>query len=549
LNSSTNGAVAGRPAAPGDRAAAWIRLGLAALTIAVYASVRGNGFVTWDDGAYVVANPQVARGLTWDGVAWAFTALHAGNWHPLTWLSHMLDVQLFGMDAGAHHVVGLVLHVANALLLFDVLRRMTGATARAAFVAALFAVHPLHVESVAWAAERKDLLSTLFLMLALRAYGSYVRRPSAGRYVAVAAWFAAGLMAKPMLVTFPFLLLLLDHWPLRRAAGADGGPRWSRTWPELVREKTPLVALSAASCVIAFIAQRGSGAVSGIAGLSFEVRVANALTSYVAYVGKTLWPANLSALYLYAPTSAGLGHALGAACVLAVVTIAAVRSARRRPYLIVGWSWFVGALAPVIGLVQVGIQSMADRYTYVPSVGLFIAVSWGAADLAAAFRVPRVATTAAAALVVAACAVVASRQVQVWKDGAALWEHASRVTTGNFVAHVNYGYALQLQERDVEAVAEYSEALRLNPGYGLAHNDLGDALGALGRVDEAIAETSEAVRIEPSNAGWRCNLGFLLKSKGDFAAAKREFDAALRIDAANVEARRESDELARRGVR
>jgi tetratricopeptide (TPR) repeat protein len=540
-----------RPPIPdgGVGLAAWIRAGLVALNLAVYASVRGNGFVTWDDGAYVAANPQVARGLTRDGAVWAFTTLHAGNWHPLTWLSHMLDVQLFGMDAGAHHVVGLVLHVANTLLLFGVLRRMTGATARAAFVAALFAVHPLHVESVAWAAERKDVLSTLFLMLALGAYVEYARRPSARRYVAVAAWFAAGLMSKPMLVTFPFLLLLLDYWPLRRTAGAGGDPGAARTWRNLVREKVPLFTLSAASSAVAFLAQRGGGAVSEVARLPVGARVANALTSYVAYVRTTLWPADLSPLYLYGPTSIRFDAALGAALVLVVVTWLAVREAERRPYLIVGWLWFLGGLAPVIGLVQVGIQSMADRYTYVPSVGLFIVAAWGAADIAAAVRVPRYVVTTAAALVVAACAVVASRQVGVWRDSVALWRQATRASAGNFVAHVNLGFALQLQERNDEAVAEYSEALRLKPDYGLAHNDLGDVLGALGRVDEAIAETSRAVRIEPSNASWRCNLGFLLKTKGDVAAAKREFDEALRIEPANVEARRESDEFARRGVR
>ncbi len=601
-----------RPSRRREASAAWICAALAALTVAVFAGVRDNGFVTYDDGLYVLRNPWVARGLTWDGVRWALTAQWAGNWHPATWLSHMLDVQLFGMNPGAMHLVNLGFHVADTLLLFAVLDAATGARLRSAFVAAVFAVHPLHVESVAWIAERKDVLSTFFLLLAVRAHVAYARRPTRTFRAAVIAATAAGLAAKPMLVTLPFVLLLLDFWPLRRTA--DG----KTTARALVVEKIPLFALVAASCVVTFLAQRRGGAVVGVETLALSDRALNALTSYVAYVGKTFWPTDLAALYPLHPESLRLGPALAAAAFLAGVTVVASRERTRRPWFLVGWLWFVGTLVPVIGLVQVGVQSMADRYMYVPMIGLLVVVAWGVADFVADRRALRVATAAAASGVVLACAVAARRQITYWKDGDALWKRATEVTsTGNVIArvnlgglyfkegkldqavaefqealrvapncaiarndwglvllrqdaldaareqfetavrvdpdyaeaHVNLGLVLERQGRFAESVVEYRAALRVDPENGLAHNDLGDALGRLGKLDEAVAETNEALRIDPRNAAWRCNLAFLLQSKGDLVGAAREFDAALQIDPSNAEARRARDELSLRGVR
>jgi len=571
------------PAAAPDRAdgrrrgAAWICVALALLVVAAYEPVRRNGFVTYDDGLYVSENPWVARGLTWDGLRWALTAQRAGNWHPLTWISHMLDVQLFGMTPSAFHLVNLAIHAANTALVFLVLDRATGARGPSAFVAAVFGVHPLHVESVAWIAERKDVLSTFFLLVALAAYVAYARRPSATRYVAVASAFALGLLAKPMVVTFPFVLLLLDWWPLRRTA--------TRSPWALVREKLPLFAMSAASCVATFLAQRRGGAVMGTEALPFADRLLNAPTAYVAYVGKTLWPTNLAALYPLHRESLRATTALAAAALVVGVGVgvAAWRTRVKRPYFLVGWLWFVGTLVPVIGLVQVGVQSMADRYMYVPLIGLAVVAAWGVADFVAGRAASRVAAIAAASAIVVACVLATRDQIGHWKDGAALWTRAADVTEGNVVAHVNlggiafregrlddavrefeealriapdsavahedWGLVLLAREQFDAARAQFAEAVRLDPRYAEAHVNLGVALQDLGRLDEAIAATSEAVRIDPKNAAWRLNVAFLLQAKGDLVAAARAFDEALRLDPSNAQARRARDELAARGVR
>jgi tetratricopeptide (TPR) repeat protein len=598
--------VNGAATRPGARRVAWICAGLVALTAAVFAPVRSHEFVSWDDAAYVYQNPHVAAGLTRDGVRWAFTTFEQGNWHPLTWLSHMLDVQLFGMDAGAHHVVGVALHALNALLLFDVLRRMTGAPGRSAFVAAVFAVHPMHVESVAWAAERKDLLSALFLMLSLEAYVAYVRRPGTGRYLALCACFAAGLAAKPMIVTLPFVLLLLDHWPLARTAASP------RPWGPLVREKLPLFALAAASCAVTIAAQRSARAVAPADLFPLGDRLANASMSYVAYAAKTLWPARLAVLYPYPAAFPGWQTA-ATALLLAVVTVAAVRGARRRPYAAVGWLWFVGTLVPVIGIVQVGSQAMADRYSYVPMIGLLVAVAWGVPELVAARPRWNAALPVAAALAIAACAVAARRQVETWNDSGTLWEQALECTSGNVIAQINrgawlvdhgrtdealplladavrvapghpeaqnnLGHALRRQGKLDEAIVHFREALRLKPEFAAAYDNLGLALLQQGKLDEAIANLSEAlrlapgladahrnmsaaladagrpeaaideavaaVRLEPDNADGHYGLGDLLARTGRAGDAVREFETALRLDPNHADARRALDELQR----
>jgi tetratricopeptide (TPR) repeat protein len=543
------------PAARGGRAT-WICVALAVITVAVYAPVRGHEFVSFDDEAYVRANPHIAGGLTWEAVRWAFTSGYAANWHPLTWISHALDVSLFGMNAGAHHVVNLVLHVANTLLLFDVLRRATGALGRSAFVAALFAVHPLHVESVAWVAERKDVLSTLFWMLTLEAYVAWTRAPNARRYALVLLAFAAGLMSKPMLVTLPFALLLLDVWPLRRMTDAASAKR-------LVVEKIPLFLLAAASSVVTFLVQRAEGAVAGFEANPVGDRVANALISYVIYARNMFWPARLAAIYVQErplPTWKGVA----AAALLALVTILAVRGARRRPWFVVGWLWFLGTLVPVVGLVQVGMQSMADRYTYVPLVGLFVVVAWVATELADWERRRGAALPAAAVLATLACAVVARRQVETWKDSETLWRHAVDVEPDNAAAHNYLGDHLCWLGRWDEAVAEFREFVRISPdsaearnnlGYALmkrgdfgaaeaalrealqrdsafadAHENLGFTLRSQGRLDDAVVELNEALRLRPGFAAAHRDLAGVYAEQGRVGDAVREFETALRLD-------------------
>lgn len=511
----------------------WVALGLVALNISVYASVWRSEFVRFDDPDYVTQNPHVTAGLTWQGFKWALTTGHAANWHPLTWLSHMLDVQLFGMNAGAHHAVNLVLHVLNTLLLFGVLQRMTGATWRSALVAALFAIHPLHVESVAWVSERKDVLSTFFWMLTLLAYGAYVRKSGARRFALVLLLFALGLLAKPMVVTLPFVLLLLDVWPLRRIAlWADGRRMMSAadrsTAMRLVREKLPLFGLAAASSIATVIVQRRGGAVGNLAAYPVPVRLENALVSYVAYIGKMVWPARLSAFYPYRESLSA--WAAGTAFLLIVTTIGVVRGARRHPYLLVGWLWYLGTLTPVIGIIQVGLQSMADRYTYIPLVGLFIVVAWGAVDLAERWPRQRAVVPAVAALVLAACAVTARTQVATWRDSLSLWQHAVDVTTNNAYGQYNLGVVLVQAGRLDEGIARFREALRIDPNYSDVHIDLGNALNGRGAADDALAEFATVVRLRPDYAEAHNAYGNLLRSRGRNADAIAQYREALRLD-------------------
>jgi Tfp pilus assembly protein PilF len=504
--------------------------------VIVYAPVRHFGFVRWDDPDYVTDNVPVARGLTWQGAGWAFTSAHAANWHPLTWLSYMLDVQLHGMNAGPQHVTNLFLHVLNTLLLFGVLYRMTAAWGRSLFVAGLFAVHPLHVESVAWISERKDVLSTLFWMLTMWAYVAYVRRPGWRRYLPVVAFFALGLMAKPMLVTLPFVLLLLDFWPLRRVelgggAGEPGLAALRQRIPglaRLVREKLPLFVLAALSSVVTFVVQRHVGAVAGLERFPLGLRLTNALASYLGYIGKTLWPARLAAFYPLSVAIPVLQASLGA-LLLTAVTILAIRAGRRHGYFLVGWLWYVGTLIPVIGLVQVGRQSMADRYTYVPLIGLFLIAAWGAPELVGRWRYGGIALPAAAACVLLACAGLARAQVRNWSDSASLWQHALEVTEDNYVAHNNFGAVLLKQGKTGEALPHIVEALRIKPDFADAHNNLGMVQVQQGKLNEAIPHFIEALRIDPDFAEAQYNLGMVLVRQGKLDEAAQRFAEAVRI--------------------
>jgi cytochrome c-type biogenesis protein CcmH/NrfG len=570
---------------------------LVAATAAVYlfGGISHAGFVYFDDGKYVYfnggggyieQNDHVCAGLTRDSLRWAFYSMEQANWHPLTWLSHMLDVTMFGLWAPGHHLTSLVLHCANAVLVFLVLKSLTRAVWRSAAVAALFALHPLHVESAAWVAERKDVLSTFFGLLALGAYGAYARRPGLARYALVFLCLGLGLTAKPMLVTLPFVFLLLDYWPLRRAtalrwprgprpepqaprrAGAQAPPRRSRkarrgnaapaarTAPParepsplaaaglLVLEKLPLFLLAAVSCVVTYIAQQRSGAVVPAANLPFfPQRIENVLTAYVRYLGKTLWPEGLASLYPRRGENLHLGTALAAAALLLAISAAVVWAARHgRRYLAVGWCWYLGMLVPVIGLVQVGDQSMADRYTYLPSVGLFIMAAWGAAEATARWPHRRLVLALLAVVVLLPCMVLTARQAGYWADSETLFRRTLSVTTNNPITHNNLGNILTWRGRDLhdsvrsEAIQQYLLAIQIDPNYAEAYNNLGNTLQECNRVGEAIEQYRKAIQANPNYPQACFNLGNALVSLHELDQAIEQYEAAIRLKPDYVEA-------------
>jgi tetratricopeptide (TPR) repeat protein len=506
-------------------------VGLVLWTLAVFWRASANGFIDYDDD--ITKNPHVQAGLTLPSIAWAFTTVQSANWHPLTWLSLQLDYEIHGLDAAGFHLTNVGLHAANTLLLFLALRRMTGAAWRSGVVAALFALHPLHVESVAWLAERKDVLSTLFAMLTLLAYARYRERPGLARYLFVVLAFALGLTAKPMLVTLPCVLLLLDYWPLGQIAPAGAAVGKQAGWRWLVLEKTPLLSLSAACCVVTWYAQEQDRAIRSVEVYPVAVRLANALNAYVAYIGKTLWPVDLGAYYPHPGRSLSWGAAAWSGLLLAVASGLVLRTVRKFPYLAVGWSWYLGTLVPVIGLVQVGEQAMADRYTYFPLIGLFMAATWGLADLAARWR-RQSAAGAVAALALTLCSVLGWLQVPCWHDDETLWRHALAVTTSNAQAHNYLGAALGKQRRHEEAIAEFFAALRLAPGYAEAHYHLGVALAKVGRTAEAAEHYRTALQLDRSETQVHEQLGLALATLGQVDEAERHFRAALLSNPGNA---------------
>lgn len=511
---------------------AGVALSLLAVTLIVYLPVRNYPFIGFDDPGYVTENPKVLGGLTWSAVRWALTSGYFANWHPLTWISHMVDVQLFGMNSGAHHVTNLVLHLANTLLLFFLLFEMTGAIGRSAFVAALFAVHPMHVESVAWVAERKDVLSTAFWLLTTWAYVAYTRRPRLWRYGLVGLLYALGLMSKPMLVTLPCTLLLLDVWPLRRAVI---GTSDRAVWLRLLYEKIPLLALAAASSVITFLVQRTAGAMESLTVVPLSVRTANAIVAYWTYLQKLAVPTGLAILYPYR-TDLFIGTVVLALAALIAISVVAVRSRRTRPYMLVGWLWFIGTLVPVIGIVQVGKQPMADRYSYIPSIGLFVLVAWGAFDLLTRLRAPRVAGPLASVVLVGVYTLVAQQQREYWRLSSDLWKHTIAVAGENYLAENNLGWDLYREHKPTEAIPHYLEAIRLSPRFIGGHTNLALALAELGRTDEAIQHFQEALEIEPKNYLVNLHLGFAFSRKGQLDDAASQFKEAIRQKPDYVEA-------------
>jgi protein O-mannosyl-transferase len=503
------------------RSATWVCVLLLAVTLA-YAGASRCDFVNLDDPYYVTANGVVQAGLTWGGVRWAFTTMMASNWHPLTWLSHMLDVQVFGLDPAGHHLTSVVLHLLNVLLVFVVFRRLTGKAWPSLLAAALFGLHPLRVESVAWVGERKDVLSLSFALLGLWAYARYAERPSAARMSLVALCLALGLMAKAMLVTFPCILLLLDWWPLRRMRPP------ARRVLGLVAEKLPLFALSAAAVVVGVVATGRNAALGGAETFPLGVRLQNAVAAYVAYLAKTVAPVDLAAFYPYPRSFVWWQTAVGLA-LLAAATACVVRMRKRRPYLLVGWLWFVGTLVPVIGLVQTGSQAMADRYTLLPHVGLFLAVAWGVRELAVRSRAHARLATGLAVAALALFAVLTHRQTEVWRDSRTLFEHALAVTDGNWLAHNNLGDALVKEGRLAEAAAHFEESLRLLPAYPDAHYNLGVVRARMGQTDDAIVEYRAVLRLAPENVNARNNLGLLLLRSGAPGEAVEELTEVVRL--------------------
>jgi tetratricopeptide (TPR) repeat protein len=520
------------PAPPSQLALGVAALALVLATVLVYFPVHRYPFIGFDDPGYVTENPRVKAGLTFKSLAWAMTSNYFANWHPLTWISHMVDVQVFGLNAGAHHTVNLVLHVVNTLLLFVVLWRMSGAPWRSLAVAALFAVHPMHVESVAWIAERKDVLSTLLWLLTMWAYLAYTKDPRVRRYVLVLVLFALGLMAKPMVVTLPCVLLLLDVWPLKRAIIGESR---RGVWLRLIYEKVPLFALAAASSVVTYLAQRTSGAVESLSKLPLSVRAANALLSYWNYIAKLVWPQDLGLLYPY-PKTLWVGAVLGALVVIIAISILVGRLARTRPYLLVGWLWFVGTLVPVIGIVQVGKQPMADRYTYVPSIGLFVLAVWGAWDLLERLRMPRSIAWALPLAATAAYAIVARRQVDFWRSGVVLWEHTIAVTGANYLAENNLGWDLARENKPAEAIPHYLASIRESPRFAGSRTNLALALVAVGHYAEAIEQYEEALRLLPDSYLIHGNLAFALTHVDRLDDAVSHFKQAIKTKSDYVEA-------------
>ena len=495
---------------------------LAVATLAVYGQVISHQFISLDDDVYIRDNPMVAGGLTLKGIAWAFTTFHDSNWHPLTWLSHMVDSEIFGLNAGGPLLVNALIHVSNTLLLFLFLKRVTGASWRSAIVAALFALHPLHVESVAWAIERKDTLSTFFGLLSLLAYARYAEAPSWKRYALVALWLGLGLMAKPMLVTWPFVLLLLDYWPLRRLEWqpADGITRLARAWVPLIREKLPLFCLAAASMVVTYVAQAYGGTVLALVDAPFPLRLSNALASYAKYLLLTVWPSGLGVYYPLSPAGVPAWQLVAAVVLLFAITAMALKEARKRPYLIIGWLWFLGTLVPVIGLVQVGVgPAMADRYHYIPSIGLFMAIIFGLADLAIAWRIGRISIAVASAAVLVLFGSLAAFQVSRWRDSMTLFERTLSVTSDNLVIHFNLGHFLGQQGKYDEAVPHFAEALRIKPDFFDALINMGVSLLDQGRSAEAISYFHRALGVKPDNAKAHMQLALALvkQEKGDDA--------------------------------
>jgi len=519
-----------------------ICLALVLAIVVAFEPVASCNFVSYDDFQYVTGNPRVQAGITLDSVVWAFTTSYKSNWHPLTWLSYMLDCQLFGLNPFWYHFVNLLFHIANTLLLFEIFRRMTGLLWRSAFVAALFALHPVHVESVAWVAERKDVLSGFFWMLTIAAYLWYVHQRCISRYLLVALLFCFGLMAKPILVTLPFVLLLLDYWPLGRfrRAGQNQHESSMHTEPKdsdshtaslggLILEKVPLFILSAASVVVTFVVQSSGRAMASMAAFGLRFRLSNALVSYVRYIGKTIYPTRLAVLYPLRLEGLPLWQPIVSFVLLVAISVAVIYAVRRRPFFLVGWLWFLITLVPVIGLVQVGIQAMADRYTYLSSIGLFMMVTWGVAEGLAKWRYKEMALRVSAVVVLVILVICTYIQVGYWQNDYTLYKRAVEATEDNYIMHNNFGDVLLKKGLVSEAIANFAEALRINPRHLEARLNLGVALSEQGRLEEAVECFKEVLRLRQDWPVAYNNLGRAYALLGEYDLAIQNYKEALRL--------------------
>ncbi len=507
---------------------------LVAATLVLYNPVNRHPFVNYDDDRYVAENPHIQNGLGWDTFTWAFASTEQANWHPLTWLSHALDYRLFHQNPTGHHFISLLIHAANAVLLFLLLAFATGRIGTSLFVALLFALHPINVESVAWVAERKNVLSTFFFLAALGAYGWYAQKPHWQRYLTVAGLFALGLLSKPMVITLPFVLLLLDYWPLGRIGGSP--PSAVRTTQlsksRLLAEKLPLLALSAASAAITMQAQQAGGAMRSTAQFSLGVRLENAVVAYAMYLWKMIWPAHLAPIYPHPGDSLAIWQAAVSAMVLLAVT-GVVLQFRSKRYLLTGWLWFLGTLVPVIGLVQVGDQAMADRYAYIPLIGIFVMIAWGVVDLADSRQAGIIPRAIPAACVLLAVSVATHRQLSYWSNNHDLWTHALAVTDNNFIAQDNLGGALLLIGKPDEANSHFRAAAEINPRDPMSRSNLGAYLQEHGHLDEAIEQYKRVISLTSDPgllAAAHANLGTAYRTLGADEQARESYDQALRLN-------------------
>jgi tetratricopeptide (TPR) repeat protein len=512
---------------------------LIVVTLAVYWQVQTHDFLNFDDDLYVAKNSNVNKGITSETIIWAFTTLSTGNWHPLTWLSHMLDIQFFGMNPRWHHLINLLYHVFNTLLLFNIFKMMTGDTLRSGFIAALFALHPMHVESVAWIAERKDVLSTFFWMLTVWSYLRYAQNQNLNRYLLAVLFFTLGLMAKPMLVTLPFVLLLLDYWPLERLRFIRSDQRENTKKASgtirLLLEKTPFFVVTTLSSIVTFIVQKQGKNVASFEDVPFLTRAANAIVAYVDYIEKMLWPSNMAVLYPY-PSSVSIWKMTVSGTILIIISLVVLRFVKQRPYLMIGWLWYLGTLVPVIGLVQVGNQYMADRYSYIPYIGLFIMIAWGVPDLLQRWRQKRIGIAITTAIIFAILMTVTFLQVRHWKNSITLFEHTLSLTADNFLPHNNLGTALAEQGRIDEAIDHWLEAIRIKSDYETPYNNLGLAYAKQGRAEEAIRYYFKALRINPDYELAHFNLGNVYLKERRLNEAIHHYKEAIRINPEYVNA-------------
>jgi len=498
------------------------------ITLAAFWSLHSNKFITtFDDDLYITNNNHVKTGLSLENIIWAFTTTHAYNWHPITWLSHMLDCQLFGLNPGWHHLVSLLFHTVNALLLFYVLKSTTGLLWQSAFAAALFALHPLHVESVAWASERKDVLSVFFGLLTIAAYVRYVKRPQIGYYLSALLAFALGLMSKQMLVTLPLVLLLLDYWPLNRFKTQDA--RLKTGVINQIFEKLPFLILSIIAAGVVYVIQKQEGTVKSLAEFSLPYRIENALVSYVTYIFRMIWPVRLAVFYPHSIDNLPFWNVVAAALLLVGITTVAVLKVRQYPYFMVGWSWYLITLVPVAGFVQVGVQASADRYTYIPLTGLFIIIAWGIPDILARLPYKKTVFQLSASILLLALGVITNCQARYWRNDITLYRHAAEVVRNNWWAHLALGGALLSENKLDEASVNFTRVLQIEPGSPKALSGLGIISFKKGDFDRAVTYFTDALTQNPDFAEAQNNLGYILMNQGKLDDAAAHFEQALRV--------------------